>query len=107
MEPSGATAIVGSGTAYFISLQPDTARRCAKGQPLSLGVMAAYRLDAKTGGACFSHYVVQFDLLHFDDRMLKSVGRFDLSRWAGSGGVAYNISVQAGAVTGKYGPTHP
>ena len=44
---------------------------------------------------------------NFDDRMLKSVGRFDLSRWAGSGGVAYNTSVEAGAVTGKYGPTHP
>ena len=41
---------------------------------------AAYRLDAKTGG------------------------RFDLSRWVGSGGVAYNISVEAGEVVGKYGP---
>lgn len=39
VEPSGATAIVGSGTAYFISLQPGTARHCVKGQPLGLGAM--------------------------------------------------------------------
>ena len=83
VEPDGSTAIVGSGTAYFIALQPGTGRHCVKGQPLSLGTMAAFRLDAKTGG------------------------RFDLSRWSGSGGVAYNISVEAGVVAGKYGPTTP
>jgi cyanophycinase len=80
IEPDGSTSIVGSGTAYFISLQPNTSRVCAHGEPLSVGVMPAYRLDAKTGG------------------------RFDLSRWQGSGGVSYNITVRDGKIAGGYGP---
>eukprot|EP01047_Picozoa_sp_COSAG01_P073271 COSAG01_NODE_11898_length_1838_cov_1.516964_2_plen_115_part_00 len=80
VEPSGSVAIVGVGTAYFIALQPNTSRTCLINMPLSLGTMPAYRLDANSGG------------------------RFDLSRWRGSGGVAYNLSVVAGVVVGKYGP---
>ena len=81
VDPDGSTSIVGSGTAYFISLQPNTPRVCVRGEPLSVGVMPTYRLDAKTGG------------------------RFDLSRWKGSGGVSYNITVRNGTITsGGYGP---
>ena len=40
----------------------------------------------------------------------RSGGRFDLARWVGSGGVAYNISVEAGKVVAPgsgYGPPPP
>lgn len=80
VEPDGSTSIVGSGTAYFTSLQPSTPRVCMHGEPLSVGVMPTYRLDAKTGGS------------------------FDLSRWLGTGGVSYNITVRDGTIDGGYGP---
>lgn len=83
VEPSGRASIVGRGTAYFLTLLNGTTRVCEKGAPLSLGALPAYRLDARDASAA----------------------SFDLSGWVGGGGVGYNLSVTAGALSEPaYGP---
>jgi cyanophycinase len=71
VEPTGAVAIEGEGAVYFLraSAAPEV---CRPGQPLTFRNVEAYRV--------------------------KAGGSFDLRKWSGSGGTAYRLSVENGAV---------
>lgn len=76
VEPNGSATRVGTGAAYFVSSNgmPTT---CVSGTPLTYTGLATY----KVSGAA----------------------TFNLATWAGSGGTAYTLSVNAGAVSSSNG----
>jgi cyanophycinase len=76
VEPTGAATRVGSGAAYFIS-SAGVPQTCLSGTPLTYTGLAVY----KVSGAA----------------------TFNLSTWAGSGGTAYTISANAGALSSSNG----
>ena len=72
VEADGKAAVIGSGKgAYFLrpTKAPDV---CQKGVPLSFMNISVYKAP--------------------------SGARFDLSSWAGSGGVSYSLSVEQGTI---------
>jgi cyanophycinase len=72
MEVNGRSKIVGTGKgAYFLQVT-EAPEVCKPGQPLTLRNVSAYH--APTGAS------------------------FDIREWAGDGGEAYSISVEAGQV---------
>lgn len=76
VEPSGAAAIVGKNTAYFISATT-RADTVAPATPLTMRAVDVYRADAKT--------------------------TFDLATWAGRAGVAYRLDVVSGVISSSRG----
>ncbi len=71
VDPAGAVSMEGDGAVYFVrvSAKPEV---CQAGAPLTFGPLAVYRV--KPGGS------------------------FDLKKWSGTGGTAYELSVKGGAV---------
>lgn len=76
VEPNGSATRVGSGAAYFVSSN-GTPATCLSGTPLTYTGLATY----KVSGAA----------------------TFNLSTWTGSGGTAYTLNVNAGAVSSSNG----
>ncbi|HEX7153760.1 MAG TPA: cyanophycinase [Thermoanaerobaculia bacterium] len=76
VEPSGAATRVGTGAAYFVSSNGMPAT-CVSGSPLTYTGLATY----KVSGAA----------------------TFNLATWTGSGGTAYTLNVNAGAVSSSNG----
>jgi hypothetical protein len=72
VEPSGSATRVGSGAAYFVSSN-GTPATCVSGSPLKYTGLATY----KVSGAA----------------------TFNLATWIGSGGTAYTLNVNAGALS--------
>jgi cyanophycinase-like exopeptidase len=73
IDGKGDATVVGSSAAYFLQA-PGAPSACAPGTPLTYKDVAVYRVTAGTG-------------------------RFNLSRWSGSGGTAYTVSAVNGVVT--------
>jgi cyanophycinase len=71
VEPDGALTIEGEGPVYLLRVT-GKAEVCEAGKPLTLGKVSVYRL--------------------------KSGGGFDLKKWTGHGGAAYELSVRDGAI---------
>jgi cyanophycinase len=67
VEPDGVVAIAGEGPVYFLRAQ-GKAEVCKAGTPLTFGKISVYRV--------------------------KSGDSFDLKKWAGRGGAAYELSVR-------------
>jgi cyanophycinase len=76
VQPSGSATRVGSGAAYFVSSNGIPAT-CLSGSPLTYTGLATY----KVSGAA----------------------TFNLATWTGSGGTAYTLNVNAGAVSSSNG----
>jgi hypothetical protein len=76
VEPTGAATRVGTGAAYFMSSNGVPAV-CVSGTPLTYTSIPVY----KVSGAA----------------------TFNLATWTGSGGLAYTVSVNAGALTSSKG----
>jgi cyanophycinase len=76
MEASGACTIKGSGAAYFLRT-PGMPQYCVSGQPLTFTGIPTY----KVAGA----------------------GTFNIATWTGSGGTAYTLSANAGALSSSNG----
>ena len=76
VEPNGSATRVGSGAAYFVSSN-GTPATCVSGTPLTYTGLATY----KVSGAA----------------------TFNLAIWTGSGGTAYTLNVNAGAVSSSSG----
>jgi cyanophycinase len=72
VEGSGSGRVVGTGTAYFLQT-PGPPEVCEARTPLTYERLSVYRID--------------------------SSGSFDLSRWRGSKGSAYEVSAIAGTLT--------
>jgi cyanophycinase len=72
VEPSGRAKVVGTGLGVYFLQVTDAPEVCKPGQPLTLRNVAAYH--ASTGAS------------------------FDVRAWAGDGGQAYSISVEAGEI---------
>ena len=67
----------------MILLRQNTTRHCVRGEPLSVGQMAVYRLSAHERRDAW----------------------FDLARWDGSGGTLFTLNVTAGVLSEpRYGP---
>jgi len=71
VEGDGRASVVGSSAAYFLSVN-EAPKVCRPGRPLSFRNISVYRLRAG--------------------------GKFDLSKWTGSGGDSYSLSVDAGVI---------
>lgn len=76
VEPNGSATRVGTGAAYFVSSN-GTPATCVSGTPLTYTGLATY----KVSGAA----------------------TFNLATWTGSGGTAYTLNVNAGAVSSSNG----
>jgi cyanophycinase len=76
VQPNGSATRVGSGAAYFVSSN-GTPAACLSGTPLTYTGLATY----KVSGAA----------------------TFNLSTWTGTGGTAYTLNVNAGAVSSSNG----
>lgn len=76
VEPNGSATRVGSGAAYFVSSN-GTPATCLSGSPLTYTGLATY----KVSGAA----------------------TFNLATWTGSGGTAYTLNVNAGALSSSNG----
>jgi cyanophycinase len=76
MEAHGSARVVGKTAAYFMSLTAPAAS-LAQATPPTIGPVAVYKVPAG--------------------------GRFDLSTWTGSGGEAYTLRVEKGAITSSRG----
>lgn len=76
VQPNGSATRVGSGAAYFVSSN-GTPAVCVSGSPLTYTGLATY----KVSGAA----------------------TFNLATWTGSGGTAYTLNVNAGAVSSSNG----
>lgn len=76
VEPNGSASRVGTGAAYFVSSN-GTPATCISGTPLTYTGLATY----KVSGAA----------------------TFNLATWTGSGGTAYTLNVNAGAVSSSNG----
>jgi len=76
VEPNGSATRVGSGAAYFVSSN-GTPATCVSGIPLTYTGLATY----KVSGAA----------------------TFNLATWTGSGGTAYTLNVNGGAVSSSNG----
>jgi cyanophycinase len=72
IDSKGSATVVGSSTVYFMQA-PGAPQVCQTDTPLTYDNVAVYRID--------------------------STGSFDLSRWAGRGGVTYTVSADAGVVS--------
>jgi cyanophycinase-like exopeptidase len=72
VETDGKVAIEGEGTAYFLRIT-GKAEVCKSGVPLSLAKVAVYRVKAGDS--------------------------FDLKKWTGRGGAAYELSVRDALVS--------
>lgn len=76
VQPNGSATRVGTGAAYFVSSN-GTPATCVSGSPLTYTGLATY----KVSGAA----------------------TFNLATWTGSGGTAYTLNVNAGAVSSSNG----
>ena len=74
VEPGGRASLLGSGAAYFLEAKAKP-EICRAGTPLTYRDLAVYKI---TGAATF-----------------------DLSKWRGAGGTAYDVSAEAGALTSR------
>jgi cyanophycinase len=72
VEPNGAASLRGSGAAYFLRT-PGRPEVCASRTPLTYRNLSVYRVSG--------------------------AATFNLATWSGSGGSAYSISVNAGAIS--------
>ncbi len=76
VQPSGAATRVGSGAAYFIS-SAGAPQTCVSGSPLTYTSLPVYKMSG--------------------------AATFNLSTWTGSGGTAYTVSANAGALSSSNG----
>jgi cyanophycinase len=76
MEASGACTIKGNGVAYFLRT-PGMPQYCVSGQPLTFTGIPTYKVASN--------------------------GTFNIATWTGTGGMAYTLSANAGALTSSNG----
>lgn len=76
VEPTGAATRVGSGAVYFIS-SAGVPQTCVAGSPLTYTNLPVYKMSG--------------------------AATFNLSTWTGSGGTAYTVSVNTGALSSSNG----
>lgn len=76
LESDGKARVTGAGTVYFVKA-PGLPEKCAPNVPLTYRNLAVYRLSA-------------------------GAGSFDVKTWTGSGGAAYELSVENGAVKSTF-----